>query len=70
MSHEAVGDVLVVIGDGDDALYEEAVSGLPRLLPPVIGGAARQAIGAERTGGAGVARRRASSWCTTRRGRS
>ena len=42
LSHEAVGDVQVVIGEGDGALYEEAVRGLPKLLPPVVGGATRQ----------------------------
>src|SRR5258706_12367816 len=42
-SHEAVGDILVVIGDGDEALYGEAVRGIPELLPPVAGGASRQA---------------------------
>jgi 2-C-methyl-D-erythritol 4-phosphate cytidylyltransferase/2-C-methyl-D-erythritol 2,4-cyclodiphosphate synthase len=42
LSHEAIGNLLVVIGDGDDALYEEAVRGLPKLLPPVAGGATRQ----------------------------
>jgi 2-C-methyl-D-erythritol 4-phosphate cytidylyltransferase / 2-C-methyl-D-erythritol 2,4-cyclodiphosphate synthase len=42
LSHEAIGDVQVVIGDGDGALYEDAVRGLPKLLPPVIGGLTRQ----------------------------
>src|SRR5215207_5617066 len=42
LSHEAIGDVQVVIGDSDGALYENAVSGLPKLLPPVIGGVTRQ----------------------------
>lgn len=42
LSHEAIDNLLVVIGDGDDALYEEAVRGLPKLLPPVAGGATRQ----------------------------
>ena len=48
LSHEAIGDVLVVIGDGDAALYEDAVRGLPRLLPPVAGGAIAPAIGPQR----------------------
>jgi 2-C-methyl-D-erythritol 4-phosphate cytidylyltransferase/2-C-methyl-D-erythritol 2,4-cyclodiphosphate synthase len=42
LAHEAVGGVLTVIGDGDAALYAEAVRGLPRMLPPVVGGATRQ----------------------------
>jgi 2-C-methyl-D-erythritol 4-phosphate cytidylyltransferase/2-C-methyl-D-erythritol 2,4-cyclodiphosphate synthase len=42
-SHEAVGDVLVVIGDGQESLYRDAVKGITGLLPPVAGGASRQA---------------------------
>jgi 2-C-methyl-D-erythritol 4-phosphate cytidylyltransferase/2-C-methyl-D-erythritol 2,4-cyclodiphosphate synthase len=42
LTHEAIDRVLVVIGPDDSALYEEAVAGLPRLLPPVVGGATRQ----------------------------
>ena len=42
LSHQAVGDVQVVIGESDGALYEEAVRGLPKLLPPVVGGITRQ----------------------------
>ena len=38
----AVDIVQVVIGRGDEALYREAVGGLPKLLPPVAGGATRQ----------------------------
>jgi 2-C-methyl-D-erythritol 4-phosphate cytidylyltransferase / 2-C-methyl-D-erythritol 2,4-cyclodiphosphate synthase len=41
-SHQKIDAVLTVIGDGDRALYDEAVRGLPKLLPPVIGGATRQ----------------------------
>lgn len=40
-AHPAVGAVQVVIGDGQDALYAEAV-GDRRLPPPVIGGQARR----------------------------
>src|SRR4051794_41109886 len=42
LSHGSVGDILVVIGDGDDRRYNEAVLGLMGLLPPVRGGASRQ----------------------------
>jgi len=41
-SHPAIGAVLVVIGPGDAPLYHDAVGGLPKLLPPVEGGATRQ----------------------------
>ncbi len=41
--HDGVGAVLVVIGDGDGELYREAVSHAPATLPPVTGGAERQA---------------------------
>jgi 2-C-methyl-D-erythritol 4-phosphate cytidylyltransferase/2-C-methyl-D-erythritol 2,4-cyclodiphosphate synthase len=40
--HPAVEAIQVVIGDGDEALYHAAVAGLPKLLPPVTGGATRQ----------------------------
>ncbi len=45
LGHPAVDIVQVVIGAGDERLYEAAVKGLPRdkLLPPVNGGATRQA---------------------------
>jgi 2-C-methyl-D-erythritol 4-phosphate cytidylyltransferase/2-C-methyl-D-erythritol 2,4-cyclodiphosphate synthase len=42
LSHPAVALIQVVIGHGDDALYADAVNGLPKLLPPVAGGATRQ----------------------------
>jgi 2-C-methyl-D-erythritol 4-phosphate cytidylyltransferase/2-C-methyl-D-erythritol 2,4-cyclodiphosphate synthase len=42
LSHEALSDVIVVIGEGDEARYATATDGLPRLLPPVTGGAQRQ----------------------------
>lgn len=41
--HDGVGAVLVVIGDGDGELYRAAVSHAPATLPPVTGGAERQA---------------------------
>ncbi len=41
--HDEVGTVLVVIGDGDDDLYREAVPDPAKMLPPVTGGAERQA---------------------------
>ena len=41
-SHEGIDAILTVIGDGDAARYAETVRGLPKLLPPVIGGATRQ----------------------------
>ncbi len=45
LGHPAVDIVQVVIGAGDERLYEAAVKGLPqdKLLPPVKGGATRQA---------------------------
>src|SRR5690242_10630511 len=43
MAHHAVQHVLVVIGDGDEPRYQSATKGLPNLLPPVAGGASRQA---------------------------
>jgi 2-C-methyl-D-erythritol 4-phosphate cytidylyltransferase/2-C-methyl-D-erythritol 2,4-cyclodiphosphate synthase len=42
LSHPAMGAIQVVIGDGDESLYREAVAGLPKLLPPAPGGATRQ----------------------------
>src|SRR4051794_19772203 len=42
LSHERVRDLVVVIGEEDTTRYEDAVRGLPGLLPPVFGGAARQ----------------------------
>ncbi|GAK44486.1 IspD/ispF bifunctional enzyme [Tepidicaulis marinus] len=42
-AHPAISHIQVVIHGDDRALYEEAASGLPRLLPPVPGGATRQA---------------------------
>ena len=41
-SHHDIDGILTVIGDGDATLYEAAVRGLPKLLPPVVGGATRQ----------------------------
>ena len=41
-THESVDAILTVIGDGDATRYAEAVRGLPKLLPPVVGGATRQ----------------------------
>ncbi len=45
LGHPAVDIVQVVIGAGDERLYEAAVKGFPqdKLLPPVKGGATRQA---------------------------
>jgi 2-C-methyl-D-erythritol 4-phosphate cytidylyltransferase/2-C-methyl-D-erythritol 2,4-cyclodiphosphate synthase len=42
LAHPAIDSVLVVIGQDDEARYREAAAGLPRLLPPAIGGATRQ----------------------------
>lgn len=42
-THPDVGAVLVVIHPDDADLYAQAVHDLPRLLPPVAGGAERQA---------------------------
>jgi 2-C-methyl-D-erythritol 4-phosphate cytidylyltransferase/2-C-methyl-D-erythritol 2,4-cyclodiphosphate synthase len=42
LADERIDAVLVVIGPEDSAHYEQAVAGLPKLLPPVIGGATRQ----------------------------
>ena len=57
-----------VIHPDDAALYQAAVAGL-ELLPPVPGGATRQA---SVRAGLEALRRAAptSCWCTTRRGRS
>ena len=41
LSHPGVSDVMIVIGEGQQAFYAEAVGGLG-LLPPVIGGQTRQ----------------------------
>lgn len=41
--HPAIDHVLVVIHPDDTIAYQRAVSGLPKLLPPVPGGATRQA---------------------------
>ncbi len=45
LAHPAIGRVLTVIHPDDRDLYAEAVAGLddPRLLPPALGGAERQA---------------------------
>lgn len=44
VEHPLISHVLVVLRAGDEALYEEALSGLSsaKLLPPVPGGASRQ----------------------------
>jgi 2-C-methyl-D-erythritol 4-phosphate cytidylyltransferase/2-C-methyl-D-erythritol 2,4-cyclodiphosphate synthase len=42
LSHAAIGLIQVVIGEGDEPSYRDAVGGLPNLLPPVAGGATRQ----------------------------
>jgi 2-C-methyl-D-erythritol 4-phosphate cytidylyltransferase/2-C-methyl-D-erythritol 2,4-cyclodiphosphate synthase len=42
LAHQAITHLLVVIGENQAALYDEAVRGLPKLLPPVTGGATRQ----------------------------
>src|SRR3954470_19001980 len=42
LRHPRVDAVRVVIGPGDEERYESAVRGLAGLLPPVVGGAARQ----------------------------
>lgn len=41
--HPAVQQIQVVIAEGFEDLYDEAVSGIKKLLPPVIGGTTRQA---------------------------
>ncbi len=41
-SHDRIDAILTVIGDGDATRYADAVDGLPKLLPPVLGGATRQ----------------------------
>ncbi len=43
LDHPDIGAVAVVIHPDDAALYESAVGHLPGLLPPVAGGASRQA---------------------------
>ncbi len=43
LTHPRVEHVAVVIHPDDEALYREAVAGLEGLLPPVMGGATRQA---------------------------
>ena len=43
LGHPRVEHVAVVIHPDDEALYREAVEGLDGLLPPVMGGATRQA---------------------------
>ena len=45
---QAVGDVQVVIGESDGALYGETVRGLPKLLPPCGWRHHATAVGAER----------------------
>jgi 2-C-methyl-D-erythritol 4-phosphate cytidylyltransferase/2-C-methyl-D-erythritol 2,4-cyclodiphosphate synthase len=42
LSHPAIDAVQVVIGAGDSGRYDDAVSALPKVLPPVTGGATRQ----------------------------
>jgi 2-C-methyl-D-erythritol 4-phosphate cytidylyltransferase/2-C-methyl-D-erythritol 2,4-cyclodiphosphate synthase len=41
-SHRGIDAILTVIGDGDATRYADAVRDLPKLLPPVVGGATRQ----------------------------
>ncbi len=41
-SHAGIDVVQVVIGEGDEQAYADAVAGLPKLLPPVAGGRTRQ----------------------------
>ncbi|MBL1438016.1 MAG: bifunctional 2-C-methyl-D-erythritol 4-phosphate cytidylyltransferase/2-C-methyl-D-erythritol 2,4-cyclodiphosphate synthase [Rhodobacteraceae bacterium] len=41
LAHKNIRDIQVVIHPDDVALYEAAVAGLPRLLPPVFGGNTR-----------------------------
>ena len=43
LNHPQIGAVLPVIHPDDGAIFEAATAGLPRLLPPVPGGATRQA---------------------------
>jgi 2-C-methyl-D-erythritol 4-phosphate cytidylyltransferase/2-C-methyl-D-erythritol 2,4-cyclodiphosphate synthase len=43
LSQRSIDAALVVIGPTDHAAYSAATRGLPRLLPPAIGGATRQA---------------------------
>lgn len=42
-AHPRIGLIQVVIHPDDAALYESCIAGLPKLLPPVHGGATRQA---------------------------
>ncbi|MGH6922419.1 MAG: bifunctional 2-C-methyl-D-erythritol 4-phosphate cytidylyltransferase/2-C-methyl-D-erythritol 2,4-cyclodiphosphate synthase [Propylenella sp.] len=42
LSHAGIDPIQVVIGEADEASYRDAVRGLPRVLPPVRGGATRQ----------------------------
>lgn len=42
LSHRAIDRILIVISEGDGDLYAQSVQGLPRLLPPVTGGATRR----------------------------
>src|ERR1700752_4404760 len=42
LAHGSICEIQVVIGDSDGALYEKSVRGLPKLLPPVVGGVTRQ----------------------------
>ncbi len=43
VNHDAIHAVQVVMRAGDEALYADATRGMTNLLPPVVGGATRQA---------------------------
>jgi 2-C-methyl-D-erythritol 4-phosphate cytidylyltransferase / 2-C-methyl-D-erythritol 2,4-cyclodiphosphate synthase len=42
LASDRIGAIQVVIGPGDEALYENSIRGLPKLLQPVAGGPSRQ----------------------------
>jgi 2-C-methyl-D-erythritol 4-phosphate cytidylyltransferase/2-C-methyl-D-erythritol 2,4-cyclodiphosphate synthase len=42
LSHRGIGLIQTVIGNGDEDAYGNATRGLPKLLPPVVGGTTRQ----------------------------
>src|SRR5207249_3552150 len=43
LSHPQIEAVQPVINPNDDKIYQRAIAGLKKLLPPVAGGATRQA---------------------------
>jgi len=42
VSHRSISQIQIVIADGFQDLYAHAVAGLPKILPPVLGGSTRQ----------------------------